>query len=67
VKPIFRCLQGIQNLALQYFVDSFKKDIVVQLNGFSDLDWGGNVDIKRSTTSYVFFFGRANVFCASKK
>jgi hypothetical protein len=60
-------LQGIQNLALQYFVDSLKKDIVGKLNGFCDSDWGVNVDIKRSTTSYIFFFGRANVFWASKK
>jgi hypothetical protein len=62
VKKIFRYLQGIQNLELRYFIYSLKKDIVVQLNGFCDSDWGGNIDIKRSTTGYIFFFGRANVF-----
>jgi hypothetical protein len=45
VKRIFRCKVLV---ALQYYVDSFKKDIGVQLYGFCDLDWGGDLDTRRS-------------------
>jgi hypothetical protein len=34
---------------------------------FCDSDWGGNVDTRRSTTSYVFLLGGAAVSWASKK
>jgi hypothetical protein len=42
---MFRCKVLV---ALQYYVDSFKKDIGVQLYGFCDLDWGGDLDTRRS-------------------
>ena len=37
------------------------------ITGFSDSDWGGDVDTMRSTTGYVFLVGRAAVTWCSKK
>ncbi len=39
----------------------------MELCGFCDSDWGGDVDTRRSTTGYVFLLGGAPVSWASKK
>lgn len=37
------------------------------MTGFSDSDWGGNLDDRRSTTGYCFIFNNAAVCWKSKK
>jgi hypothetical protein len=39
----------------------------LELFGFCDSNWGGDVDTRKSTNGYVFLFGGTIVFWASKK
>jgi hypothetical protein len=66
VKRLLRYLQGLQNLVLGYSPDLLNKK-TLELCGFCDSDWGGDVDTRRSTTGYVFLLGGAPVSWASKK
>jgi len=50
VKRILRYLKGTSNYMLSY---QGKKDL--RLIGFSDADWGGDVDQSKSTSGCVFF------------
>lgn len=45
----------------------FPRDSVIQLLGFSDADWGGCIDTRRSVTGYCFFVGKSLVCWKSKK
>lgn len=49
VKRIFRYLKGTINNKL-----SFNKKGNDEIIGFTDADWGGDMDTRRSTTGYVF-------------
>ena len=51
-KKVLRCLKGTINFGLLY-TDKFD----VQLAGFSDSDWVGNVNDRRYTTGYAFNIG----------
>jgi hypothetical protein len=62
VKHCFRYLQGTQDYGLL-----FEKDDFGQLIGYSDADWGGNIDDRRSTTGYCFILNGASVCWRSKK
>ncbi len=55
VKRIFRYLKGTQKYGL-LFKTSTDKDCV----GFSDTDWGGDLDDRKSTSGYVFQIGGTN-------
>ncbi len=39
----------------------------LELFGFCDFNWGGNIDTKRSPTSYIFLLGGATISWAGKK
>jgi hypothetical protein len=39
----------------------------LQLLGFSDADWGGCIDTRKSISGYCFFIGKSLVFWKSKK
>ena len=62
VKRIFRYLKGTQKYGL-LFKTSTDKDCV----GFSDTDWGGDLDDRKSTSGYVFQIGGTAVSWRSKK
>ena len=49
VKRIFRYLQGTMDYGL-YYRKTGEEDLV----GYSDADWAGNLDNRRSTTGYAF-------------
>jgi hypothetical protein len=39
----------------------------LELFDFCDLDWGGNVTIRRSTISYVFLLGGGTIIGLARK
>lgn len=62
VKRVFRYLKGTKHYALE-----FSKDDSIQFNGFTDADWAGDVDDRKSTTGYVFKFQNGPISWNSKK
>ena len=61
-KKVLRYLKGTMNFGVLY-TDKFD----VQFAGFSDSDWAGNPDDKRSTTGYAFNIGSGVISWSSKK
>lgn len=62
VKCVLRCLQGIVDYGIIY-TDSFD----VRLTRFTDSDCAGNVDDRRSITSYAFSIGSEVITWNNKK
>lgn len=62
VKRVLRYLKGTLNLALKY-----ERSESGTLVGFSDADWAGDQDDRRSTTGNVFLLGGGAVSWLSKK
>ena len=62
IKRIFRYLQGTINYGLVFATDGQNL-----LRGFSDADWAGDLDSRRSTSGYTFHIGPALVSWMSKK
>jgi hypothetical protein len=59
VKRVFRYLRGTVSYGLCYKGRS-RLDRVVDIHGFVDADWAGDLDHRRSTSGYVFnLFGGA--------
>ena len=63
VKRIFRYLRGTQTHGLLYSRSDSDKSVV----GFSDADWGGDLDNRKSTSGYVFRIGGTAISWRSKK
>ncbi|KAE8681124.1 hypothetical protein F3Y22_tig00111342pilonHSYRG00188 [Hibiscus syriacus] len=61
-KRILRYLKGTIDFGLFYSVSNDYK-----LVGYSDNDWGGDIDNRRSTTGFVFFMGDIAFTWMSKK
>ncbi|KAH9667537.1 hypothetical protein KPL70_021079 [Citrus sinensis] len=61
-KRILRYIKGTTNFGLLY---SFSNDY--KLVGYSDSDWGGDVDDRKSTIGFVFFMGDTAFTWMSKK
>ncbi|XP_065356134.1 uncharacterized protein LOC135950525 [Calliphora vicina] len=62
VKRIMRYLKGTMKYKLQ-----FSKDENEFIEGFSDADWAGDVDERKSTSGYVFKFQVGCISLNSKK
>jgi len=62
VKRILRYLNGTRDLGLLYNKDSSKECI-----GYSDADWAGDLDDRKSTSGYIFQMGGAAISWRSKK
>jgi hypothetical protein len=59
IKRVFRYLCGITSYGLCY-QRRLGLDRVLDINGFVDADWAGDLDRRRSTSGYVFnLFGGA--------
>ena len=52
VKRVFRYLKGTRNMALVY---ERKGGVIVE--GYTDSDWAGDVDSRKSTSAYVMLMG----------
>ncbi|XP_048619903.1 secreted RxLR effector protein 161-like [Brassica napus] len=61
-KRILRYIKGTINFGLYY---SISEDY--RLVGYSDSDWGGDVDDRKSTSGVVFFIGETAFTWMSKK
>lgn len=62
VKRIFRYLKGTANLGLKYCY-SDDHDLI----GYSDADWGGDLDDRHSTTGNIFLLSGGAISWLSKK
>ena len=62
VKRILRYLKGTVNIALKY-----EKSVSGALIGYSDADWAGDQDDRRSTTGNIFLLSGGAVSWLSKK
>ena len=62
VKRIFRYLKGTEDYGLWY-----KLGVNLDLKVFTDVDWVGNIDDRKSTSGGAFFLGKRLVSWTSKK
>eukprot|EP00253_Pinus_taeda_P036532 PITA_36532 len=62
VKRIFKYLQGTKNYGLWY-----SKDADLTLHAYTDVDWAGSMDDRKSTSGGEFFMGSRLVSWFSKK
>ena len=53
VKRIMRYVKGIDDFGLYY-----KRTEKFELNAYTDVDWGGNIDERKSTSGGALFLGR---------
>ena len=61
-KRVLRYVKGTLDLGLK-----FERSNDFELVGYSDADWAGDVDTRKSTSGYVFMLGNAVISWASKK
>ena len=57
-----RYLKGTDDFGLYY-----KKNEKFELKAYTDVDWGGNIDDRKSTSGGALFLGRRLVTWTSKK
>ena len=62
VKRVFRYLNGTQDLGIIY-----KKMPTINLDGYTDADWGSNPVDRKSISGYTFLIGDGPVTWTSKK
>jgi len=62
VKRILRYLKGTKHFSLQYQATGDK----VKLTGYSDSNWAGDLDTRRSTTGYTFLVNSGSISWSSK-
>lgn len=65
LKRIFRYLRGTSKYGLYFKKGSTNTS--VSLEGFSDSDWAGDVDTRRSTSGYVFLVNDCPISFKTKK
>ena len=63
VKRILRYLKGTINYGLCFSAGSEDDELV----GFSDSDWAGDSDTRRSTCGYTFYIGNSLISWSSRK
>ena len=60
-KRVFRYLQGTKDYKLNF------QSSGIELVGYSDADWGNDLDDRRSTTGYLFMAGNSPISWNSRK
>jgi Reverse transcriptase (RNA-dependent DNA polymerase) len=61
-KRVLRYIAGTLDFGLQFY-----KQSLLRIQAFSDSDWAGNLDDRRSTSGYYIYLGRNLVSWSSKK
>ena len=64
-KRVVRYLKGTQDLSIVYD-GNLDNNLSAITHGFSDADWAGDIDSRKSTSSYVFMIAGAAVTWSSK-
>jgi hypothetical protein len=54
LKRVFKYLRGTSKYSIFYHNDVSGGSHSVDIHGYVDFDWAGDVDRKRSTNNYVF-------------
>jgi hypothetical protein len=67
VKRIFRYLKGTINQPLVFIAKDTLLNGQLNVSVFSDADWAGDVDDRRSTSGYVVRIGQSTVMWSTKK
>lgn len=67
VKRIYRYLKGTIDYSLHITGASPTGGVPCQLSGYSDADYGGDLDTRRSTTGYSFSLGSGAISWSSKR
>ena len=62
MKRIMRYLKGIDDFGLYY-----KMSEKFELNAYTDVDWGGNIDDRKKTSGGALFLGKRLITWTSKK
>ena len=62
IKRIMRYLKGTYDFGLYY-----KRTEKFDLKAYTDVDWGGNIDDRKSTSGGALFLGKRLVTWTSKK
>ena len=62
IKRIMRYLKGIEDYGLYY-----RKNENFELRAYTNVDWAGSLDDRKSTSGGAFFLGNRLVFLTSKK
>ena len=63
VKRILRYIRGTSNFGLKFSADD-KEPLIY---GYSDADWAGDIETRRSTSGYVFQIGNSTISWCSRK
>ena len=63
IKRILRYVKGTLKYGLLFTTDDTRNHLL----GYSDSDWAGDTDTRRSTSGYSFFIGRSLVSWSSRK
>ena len=66
IKRVFRYLRGTTDHAICY-QGSTELNRVLDVHGFVDADWAGDLDQRRSTSGYVFSLFGGAISWMSKK
>ncbi len=62
LKRVFRYVRGTLDVVVEY-----KSSEQLELLGYSDSDWGGDVETRKSTSGYVFKMANSAVSWSSKR
>lgn len=64
LKRVFRYIRGTLDVTIKYKSDTSGR---LQLLGYSDSDWGGDLETRKSTSGYVFQLANGPVSWCSKR
>jgi hypothetical protein len=62
-KRVLKYLKGTRELGIVYGANGARD---IELYGYCDADWAGDIETRRSTTGYVFMLGGGSISWASK-
>ena len=67
LQRVFRYLQQTQDTRIRYELESGQDGNFPKITGYTDSDWAGDKDDRRSTSGYVFLLGGGAISWKSRK